>query len=66
MDVFEILAHVEGYAVEHLARGIVHYFELDMLELVAYKTARAEVSDTARAEHRLLVAGAKRVEKIER
>ncbi len=41
--VLEMLSHIEGYAVEHLARCIIHKLKLDMLQIAPYKLARTKI-----------------------
>lgn len=62
VDVGEEMGFVEGDAVEDLAGGVIHQFELDMFELSADKLGGAEVHHVAGAEHRFVVARAEWVE----
>ena len=62
MDVVEVPRHIEGYAVDYLARGVIDQLQLDVLQVLAHQHASAKVLDVARAECRLLVAGSVGVE----
>lgn len=62
MDVVEEVGLVEGDAVEDLAGGVIHQFELDMFELSADKLGGAEVHHVAGAEYRFVVARTEWVE----
>ena len=45
MDVVEIFAHVERYAVEHFSRGVVDELKLDVFQMLSHKLAGTEIGD---------------------
>ena len=48
-----------------MACAVVLKLQLDVLKVLAYKFARAEIEHIARAEHRLLVARSERIELLQ-
>ena len=47
MDMLEILRHIEGNGVKHMARTVILQFEFYMLHILSDKFARSEVKDIA-------------------
>ena len=45
-----------------MTRAVVFKLEFDMLKILAYEFACAEIEDIAGTEHRLLVSGTERIE----
>lgn len=45
-----------------MTRAVVFKLEFDMLKILAYEFACAEIEDIAGTEHRLLITGTERIE----
>ena len=60
--IFELVSHIERYAVEYLAGGIVDQFQFYMFQLFADKFACSEVHYSASAEQRFGIPGAEWIE----
>ena len=62
MNILEMLTHLESYAIEHFAGGVIHKLQFYVFQILTNELARAEIHYRPHTEHRLVVTRAKGVE----